>query len=80
MPIMEKTQADRPKKSKLDILPQVTPPTMVAIQEGYVIMGTSLEQVANMLEYEDWAEEWYSRNLFEIEQPHSTNYSFPLLR
>ncbi len=74
MPIMEKNQAERPKKSKLDILPQVNPPIMVPIPEGYVIMGTSLEQVASMLEYEDWAEEWYSRNLFEIEQPQHQVY------
>ncbi len=65
---------EKPRKSRADIIPQITPPTMVSIPEGYVIMGTSLEQVANMLEYEDWAEEWYSRNLFEIEQPQHQVY------
>jgi len=64
-----KMQPERPKKSRLDILPQINPPEKILIPEGNLIMGTSLEQVANMLDYEDWAEEWYSRNLFEIEQP-----------
>jgi toxoflavin biosynthesis protein ToxD len=65
---------EKSKRTRTDIIPQVTPPVMTLIPEGYVIMGTSLEQVANMLEYEDWAEEWYSRNLFEIEQPQHQVY------
>jgi formylglycine-generating enzyme required for sulfatase activity len=67
--------ADKPPmKPKNDIIPQVTPPVMRSIPEGNVIMGTSLEQVAQMLQYEDWAEEWYTRDLFAVEQPqHEVN-------
>jgi formylglycine-generating enzyme required for sulfatase activity len=57
-----------PIKPKIDI-PQVTPPAMKSIPEGNAIMGTSLEQVAQMLQDEDWAEEWYTRDLFAVEQP-----------
>jgi formylglycine-generating enzyme required for sulfatase activity len=62
-------KSEKERRRKIDIIPQITPPVMIEIPEGYVFMGTSLEQVASMLEYEDWAEDWYSRNLFEIEQP-----------
>lgn len=57
-----------PIKPNIDI-PQVIPPAMKSIPEGNAIMGTSLEQVAQMLQYEDWAEEWYTRDLFAVEQP-----------
>jgi len=65
---------EKAKKTRLDIIPQVSPPEMASIPEGIVTVGTSLEQVVKMLEFEDWAEEWYSRNLFEIEQPQHQVY------
>jgi formylglycine-generating enzyme required for sulfatase activity len=63
------TPEEKPAIRRIDIIPQIIPPVMRLIPEGYVILGTSLEQVAHMLEFEDWAEEWFNRDLFAVEQP-----------
>lgn len=42
---------------------------MVLIPAGAVFLGTSNDQVRHMLENEDWAQEWYEQELFQIEQP-----------
>ena len=47
----------------------VKPPELITIPAGAVMMGTSEDQVWDMLEKEDWAEDWYSRDLFQVEQP-----------
>lgn len=67
--MMYDNKMEKSKRNRADIIPQISPPVMTPIPEGFATLGTSLEQVANMLEYEDWADEWYSRNLFEVEQP-----------
>jgi formylglycine-generating enzyme required for sulfatase activity len=48
---------------------QVKMPDMVSVPEGQVLLGTSDDQVLELLQKEDWAEEWYDRELFTIEQP-----------
>lgn len=47
----------------------VKPPEMIAIPPGEAILGTSDDQVDMLLLKEEWAEEWYSRGLFMVEQP-----------
>lgn len=47
----------------------VKPPDMVPIPAGTFIMGTNSAQVRYLLEREEWAEEWYEANMFQVEQP-----------
>ena len=42
---------------------------MIVIPETAFKMGTSLEQVEELLRTEDWATEWYEEGMFQIEQP-----------
>ncbi len=42
---------------------------MVIIPAGEFIMGTSDMQVQQMMYKEEWAMEWYDKDLFRIEQP-----------
>lgn len=44
-------------------------PHMVTIPAGEVYMGTSDGQLESLLLREEWAEEWYERDLFVVEQP-----------
>ncbi len=49
-------------------------PDMVLIPAGPFKMGTSIEQIAIMVETENWAEEWQMHDLFQVEQPqHEVN-------
>jgi formylglycine-generating enzyme required for sulfatase activity len=48
------------------------PPDMILIPEGNVLMGTSTVHVRYLLSTEEWAEEWYSHDMFRIEQPQHT--------
>lgn len=48
---------------------KLDPPQMILIPEGDVIMGTSDEQVDDLLLKEEWAEEWYANDMFLVEQP-----------
>jgi formylglycine-generating enzyme required for sulfatase activity len=44
-------------------------PVMVAILTGTFWMGTSGEQIASLLEKEDWAVEWNASDMFQVEMP-----------
>lgn len=44
-------------------------PEMIVIPAGPFFMGTSDAQIQKLLEEEDWAQEWYSSDLFQLEQP-----------
>lgn len=46
------------------------PIEMVLIPDTTFMMGTSEEQVYELLSKEDWAHEWYDNDLFLIEQPY----------
>jgi formylglycine-generating enzyme required for sulfatase activity len=47
---------------------------MITIPEGEVLMGTSEDQVDDLLAKEEWAEEWYANDLFQAEQPQHSVY------
>jgi len=50
------------------------PPVMVTIPEGEFMVGTSEDQIRLLLMQEDWAQEWFDSDLFEVEQPyHAVN-------
>ncbi len=42
---------------------------MVHIPAGEAILGTSKMQVQHLVAREQWAEEWYTHDLFQVEQP-----------
>lgn len=44
-------------------------PEMVMVPEGQFLMGTSNEHVRILLRREDWAIEWFEKELFKTEQP-----------
>jgi formylglycine-generating enzyme required for sulfatase activity len=49
-------------------------PEMITIPAGTCWMGTSEEQMKMLLEKEDWADEWYQSDLFQVEMPaHQVN-------
>jgi formylglycine-generating enzyme required for sulfatase activity len=66
---------DRVGKSTLSSSKKGTPvkfklPEMVLIPEGDFIMGISDDQVQHLVIYEEeWAQEWYDRDMFLSEQP-----------
>jgi formylglycine-generating enzyme required for sulfatase activity len=45
---------------------------MIDVPASEFLMGTSEEQIDLLLVREDWAIEWYDRNLFHVEQPQHT--------
>lgn len=45
---------------------------VVSVPAGDFIMGTSEAQVRHLLTREDWAKEWYDKDLFLTEQPQHT--------
>jgi formylglycine-generating enzyme required for sulfatase activity len=45
-------------------------PDMIAIPEGDYPIGTSDDQMAHLLRVEIWADEWYARDMFLVEQPY----------
>jgi len=47
-------------------------PEMILIPAGTVIMGTSDAQVEDLILKESWAEDWYERDMFRVEQPQHT--------
>ncbi len=52
------------------MLTKVKPPELILIPEGDFIMGTSDDQIRTLvIQEEDWALEWYEKDLFQIEQP-----------
>jgi formylglycine-generating enzyme required for sulfatase activity len=61
------------RRSKL-LAPKIRLPEMVLIPEGEFIMGTSDDQVRDLVYKEEWAEEWYDKDLFQIEQPQHIVY------
>lgn len=56
-------------KSGGPALPRAANPTLIEVPASDFLMGTSDEQIDVLLVREDWAVEWYDRNLFHIEQP-----------
>lgn len=44
-------------------------PQTILIPAGEFIMGTSERQIRELLGKEDWALEWYEKDMFQIEQP-----------
>ena len=50
----------------------VKPPQMVLIASGPFLMGTSDEQIAQLVETENWVEEWRMGDMFQVEQPQHT--------
>ncbi len=52
--------------------PEIRQPEMLAVPEGYVLMGTSDDQVQDLLRSEEWADEWVARGMFQTEQPQNT--------
>lgn len=44
-------------------------PDMVSIPDGVVDMGTSDEQVQELIQQVVWAEDWFERDMFHVEQP-----------
>jgi toxoflavin biosynthesis protein ToxD len=44
-------------------------PEMIHIPSGTLLMGISDADVQRLLEAEDWADEWYAKGLFKVEQP-----------
>jgi toxoflavin biosynthesis protein ToxD len=48
---------------------KLKPPMMVGIAAGPFFMGTSTEQIYMLFAREDWAQEWYDKDLFQVEQP-----------
>jgi formylglycine-generating enzyme required for sulfatase activity len=63
---------DKPNSSRPDArsTKSIAAPVMIPIPEGPFLMGTSDSQIANLLAYEDWAQEWYDKDLFTSEQPY----------
>jgi len=59
------------EKSKIpdDSYETAKSPQMVPIQAGIFLMGTSDEQIEQLVETETWAEEWRLEDLFQAEQP-----------
>lgn len=58
------------KKEVGSLIPtEAIPPRMIFIPHGNVILGTSQKQVMNLIETEEWAEEWQEKGHFRIEQP-----------
>ncbi len=47
-------------------------PNMITIPEGNALLGTGDEQLEYMLQREEWATEWYERDMFLTEQPEHT--------
>ena len=50
------------------------PPVMIKIPEGPFHIGTSDQHVIFLLSREEWAHEWYEKDLFMSEQPHHEVY------
>lgn len=61
-------KASSEKQGKI-IPREVNPPKMILIPEGMFIMGIADEQVRQLVIKEDWATEWYTKDLFLSEQP-----------
>jgi formylglycine-generating enzyme required for sulfatase activity len=53
---------------------KVKPPEMVQIPAGEFVMGISDDQIQDLVMKEDWATEWFDRDLFLIEQPQHLVY------
>jgi toxoflavin biosynthesis protein ToxD len=49
---------------------KIKPPIMINIPEGEFLMGTSNDQINQLLAHDEWAQDWYDKDLFEIEQPY----------
>ena len=47
-------------------------PVLVSIPAGEFDMGTSPDQIYELLSKEVWAQEWYDKDLFIVEQPYHT--------
>jgi formylglycine-generating enzyme required for sulfatase activity len=45
---------------------------MILVPEGTFMMGTTNANIRHLVESEQWAEDWYARDLFQIEQPAHT--------
>lgn len=57
-------------RSDSRLLKQITEPVTTPIPAGPFYMGTSDSQIEALLAYEDWAQEWYDKDLFTAEQPY----------
>ncbi len=67
---MQKTNNAPVDTGKLDI----RVPDMIVIPAGEFPMGTSDHHIQLLLEREEWAQEWYNTDMFQIEQPlHKVN-------
>jgi toxoflavin biosynthesis protein ToxD len=62
-------QSSPPSTTLLSMPPPAKPPELVFIPEGDTIMGTSAGIVRHLVNTEEWAEEWYTKDMFRIEQP-----------
>ncbi len=52
-------------------------PDMIAIPEGEATLGTGDEQLEFLLQREEWATEWYERDMFLTEQPQHDVHLLP---
>jgi toxoflavin biosynthesis protein ToxD len=48
------------------------PPEMLPVQAGESTMGIGDDQIWHLVRIEDWATEWYDKDLFMVEQPQHT--------
>lgn len=58
-----------PKTSQHENPESTIQPVLVLIPSGQFLMGTSDEQIATLVETENWAEDWQMSDLFQVEQP-----------
>jgi len=62
-------QISVPMTSNFQSAQAIKLPIMVVVPAGEFIMGTSDIQVNQMMCKEEWAMEWYDKDLFRVEQP-----------
>ena len=62
-------QISVPSSSSFQSAQSIKLPIMVVVPAGEFLMGTSDAQVNQMMYKEEWAMEWYDKDLFRVEQP-----------
>lgn len=59
-------------KGAVEMALPVAVPALILIPAGSFLMGTSDEQIEQLLRHETWAQEWVDQGLFQVEQPQHT--------
>lgn len=66
---MSSDKSAKDKKNEEQAIESTKAPQLILIPSGSFLMGTSDEQIASLIESEDWATEWREDDLFQAEQP-----------